>query len=135
MYRKQKKTIHETQKTRYCWRPAGVWGDLLKITIDVEELHISMLTLGDDDYEDEDDNGDNDEGGNDDDCDYEDDDGDNDEDGNDVDGGGWGRGSSDVKKSIFNSFREYDNIKTNMTDEELVLIPTKDLNKVVKESG
>ena len=32
-------------------------------------------------------------------------------------------------------FREYDNIKTNMTDEELVLIPTKDLNKVVKESG
>jgi hypothetical protein len=31
--------------------------------------------------------------------------------------------------------REYDNIKTNMTDEELVLIPTKDLNKVVKESG
>ena len=34
-----------------------------------------------------------------------------------------------------NSFREYDNIKTNMTDEELVLIPTKDLNKVVKESG
>merc|ERR1712126_641354 len=31
--------------------------------------------------------------------------------------------------------RDYDNIKTNMTDEELVLIPTKDLNKVVKESG
>lgn len=31
--------------------------------------------------------------------------------------------------------REYDNIKTDMTDEELVLIPTKDLNKVVKESG
>ena len=33
------------------------------------------------------------------------------------------------------SWRDYDNIKTNMTDEELVLIPTKDLNKVVKESG
>merc|ERR1712222_129641 len=33
------------------------------------------------------------------------------------------------------NLRDYDNIKTNMTDEELVLIPTKDLNKVVKESG
>ena len=65
-------TIHETQKTRDCWRPAVGWGDLLKIAIDVEELHISMLTLGDDDYEDDDD------------------DGDNDEDDNDVDGGGWG---------------------------------------------
>merc|ERR1711890_157008 len=31
--------------------------------------------------------------------------------------------------------RDYDNIKTNLTDEELVLTPTKDLNKFVKESG
>ena len=66
---KTKKTNHETQNTRDCWRPAGVWGDLLKIAIDVEELHISMLILGGeddgDDYEDEDDDGDNDEDEND----------------------------------------------------------------------
>ena len=63
------KKNHETQKTRDCWRPAGGWGDLLKIAIDVEELHINMLTLGgegdDDDYEDDDDDGDNDEDEND----------------------------------------------------------------------